>query len=191
MWILLIVVNMVCLCALLHFIGIDRGLFLPYLFIRICILPFIIYSNNIFICCITKKHLDYSPVSVNMLKAINLNRFLIIGGSISTFYIGNFLYINRHSDNIVIIIISMDKYLKNIYIKYLSHLFRTSTIPEKANLPLEYFDGKKYSALSLKTRRACQMFNLLDLKAPDTVRAIHIAYILPSSHVFDTQISCL
>jgi len=90
--------NMLGLNIILGYLGITKQSLFSYLWIRLSLLPFIVYINNIIISILIKlytketKPIDYSIYSENMFTCLTLFRLFTITSFISLSYGGILLY---------------------------------------------------------------------------------------------------
>lgn len=93
-----ILINMLCLNFILSFLGVTNESLLSYIWIRLSLLPFIFYINNIVISIITKYYtknktaIDYSIFSENMFTSLTLYRLLTMAIFICLGFVVRLIY---------------------------------------------------------------------------------------------------
>ena len=84
-------INILVLNILIYYLGINTNSLIIYVYIRLNLLPFMLYINNILASKITNyftgnvSKIDYSLFSLNMFKSITLPRLFVMSGFICLF----------------------------------------------------------------------------------------------------------
>lgn len=83
-------INMLVLNLLIYYLGISTNSLFLYIYIRLNLLPYMLYINNIIASRITNyfienRNLDYSLFSLNMFNSITLSRLFVMSGFIWIF----------------------------------------------------------------------------------------------------------